>query len=198
MSKKKSPASKSGGLSRILKDWQRLEDETIKLASEMIKKTKNPVIRMSLELIRQESQKNKVLKQMLMDGMMENGAERTARGASVDFEAMSKNISSEAMSLDFANATLKSSENFMFRTLEQTLMESIKDEAAQLSPRERLLLSDTVKKHLAAKEKSMELAEEAIRGNENFVVRYVLSHMFNNEQKHQRILQDLKGLHPYR
>jgi len=134
----KRPAEKSDRFLKIIKDWQGLEDETIKFSDEMLKKTKNPLIRMAMEMIKHDSQKHKVMQQMLID--------------------------------------------------------SITKEAIHLSPDELAVISASLNRHIAAEEKSLELADEAVKNSELFTTRFILSLLIADETKHHKMLGNLNDL----
>ena len=50
-----------------LKKWQKVEDDSVKSTSEIISKTKNPVVRQIMEIIRQDSAMHKKVQQLIVD-----------------------------------------------------------------------------------------------------------------------------------
>jgi len=58
---KKRPADISKALIKILKDWQKLEDESISQADATIKKTKNKLVKLTMEMIKNDSQKHRAM-----------------------------------------------------------------------------------------------------------------------------------------
>jgi len=48
-----------GNLVKILRDWQKIEDESVRNSTEIIKKTENPLIHLVMEIIRQDSAMHK-------------------------------------------------------------------------------------------------------------------------------------------
>ena len=134
----KKPAEKSERFLKIIRDWQGLEDDTIKFSDDMLKKTKNPLIRMTMEMIKHDSQKHKVMQQMLID--------------------------------------------------------SVTKEAIHLSPDELAVISTNLNRHIAAEEKSLELADEAVKNSELFTTRFILSLLIADETKHHKMLGNLNEL----
>ncbi len=51
----------------LLTDWQILEDKTIASAGEALNETSNPIVRMTMELIKHDSEKHKIILQMIRD-----------------------------------------------------------------------------------------------------------------------------------
>lgn len=136
--KKKKPVELSSKFLKNMRAWQKLEDETIRFSEATLKKSKNPLIRMTMEMIKSDSQKHKVMQQMLID--------------------------------------------------------SLTKEALCLSVEELAMLSEGLDKHMAAEEKSLELAYEALLNSELFVTRYVLSLLIADEEKHHSLLGMLDEL----
>ena len=54
---------------RIIREWQALEEKTIASTDELINKGKNPLVTMTMEMIKQDSGKHKVMLQMLIDNL---------------------------------------------------------------------------------------------------------------------------------
>ena len=104
----------------------------------MMKMTKNPLVKMTMEIIKSDSQKHKAMQQMLLD--------------------------------------------------------SITKEAVHLSPDELALISDSLNKHMAAEQKSLELADEALKSSELFITRYILQMLISDETKHHNMLGNLNEL----
>ncbi len=54
-------------LVEILKDWQKIEDATIRNTTEIIKKTDNPLVHLVMEIIRQDSVMHRRVQQLIID-----------------------------------------------------------------------------------------------------------------------------------
>ena len=54
-------------LLKILKDWQHIEDAAVSNTSKIIDKTKNPLILLVMEIIRQDSKMHKRAQQLIID-----------------------------------------------------------------------------------------------------------------------------------
>jgi hypothetical protein len=54
-------------LIKVLRDWQDIEDESVRNTSKIIKKTDNPLIKIIMEIIRQDSAMHKRVQQMIID-----------------------------------------------------------------------------------------------------------------------------------
>ena len=56
----------------ILKMWQRIENESILNTTEIIKKTKNPLVKFVMEIIRQDSAMHNRIQQFIVDNFEKN------------------------------------------------------------------------------------------------------------------------------
>lgn len=54
-------------LIKVLKDWQQIEDDAVRNTSQIIKKAENPLIKIIMEIIRQDSAMHKRIQQMIID-----------------------------------------------------------------------------------------------------------------------------------
>ena len=54
-------------LVKTLKKWQKIEDESVKSTSAIIAKTKNPIVRQIMEIIKQDSAMHKKVQQVIID-----------------------------------------------------------------------------------------------------------------------------------
>ena len=99
----------------IIKEWQRLEDETIRYADELMKKTNNRLIKMTMEMIRDDSQKHKTMQQMLIDSVTKEPFILTPDDLNALGTGLNKHMTAEAKSLELAEEALKNSELFVTR-----------------------------------------------------------------------------------
>ncbi len=111
----KKPAELSNNFLKIIKEWQKLEDSTIKFSSDMLKKSKNPLIRMTMEMIKNDSQKHKVMQQMLIDSLTKEALHLSPEELAMLSDGLNKHIAAEAKSLELADEALKNSELFITR-----------------------------------------------------------------------------------
>jgi hypothetical protein len=56
-------------LLRAMREWMALEDKTIENADELAEKTDNPFIRMTMEMLKLDAQKHKIIQQMVIDSL---------------------------------------------------------------------------------------------------------------------------------
>lgn len=116
MAKKgKKPVELSSQFLKIMREWQKLENATIKFSLDMLRKTKNPLIRMTMEMIKNDSQKHKAMQQMLIDSLTKEALHINPDELAVLSDGLNKHIAAEAKSLELADEALKNSELFITR-----------------------------------------------------------------------------------
>jgi len=108
----KKPAEQSNQFLKIIRDWQKLEDETIKFSDDMLKKTKNPLIKMTMEMIKHDSQKHKVMQQMLIDSVTKQALILSPDDLNNLGDGLNRHMEAEARSVELADEALKNSELF--------------------------------------------------------------------------------------
>lgn len=108
-------AESSGKLLHIIREWQRLEDATIKFSEDLMKKTNNKLIKMTMEMIKHDSQKHKVMQQMLIDSLTKEPFILSPDDLATLSEGLNKHLAAEAKSLELADEALKNSELFVTR-----------------------------------------------------------------------------------
>jgi hypothetical protein len=132
-------------LIKVLKEWQVIEDKSVKSTTDIMAKTKNPIVKHIMEIIRQDSAMHKRIQQLIID--------------------------------------------------------SFEKEAITLTPEELGDVWQMVEHHIDLEKETIRLAEESRKNSKNFVVRYLLSYLMTDEQKHNEVLaqmEDIKaGIYPY-
>lgn len=113
--KGKRPKESSEKFLKAIRDWQALEDDTIRFSDDMMKKTKNPLIKMTMEVIKSDSQKHKVMQQMLIDSITKEAVHLRPEELATISDTLNGHIAAEAKSLELADEALKSSELFITR-----------------------------------------------------------------------------------
>jgi rubrerythrin len=112
---KKGPREGSEQFLKSIRDWQKLEDETIRYSEEMLKKTQNSLIKAALEMIRDDSQKHKAWQQMLIDSVTREALHLSPDELAALSEGLNKHMAAEAKSLEMADEALRNSELFTTR-----------------------------------------------------------------------------------
>jgi rubrerythrin len=113
--KKKAPADSSAKLLKVLREWQKLEDETIKHAESTLRKSKNKLVKMTMEMIKNDSQKHRAMQQMLIDSMTKTPFILSPDDLASLSDGLNKHLSAEAKSLELADEALQNSELFVTR-----------------------------------------------------------------------------------
>ncbi len=112
---KRKPVELSKEFLAIIKEWQRLEDETIRFSEELLKKTNNRLIRMTMEMIKSDSQKHKAMQQMLIDSVTKEPFILSPDDLNALGSGLNRHITAEAASLQLAEEALEKSELFVTR-----------------------------------------------------------------------------------
>lgn len=109
------PVELSGKFLKVIKEWQKLEDETIKHADSLMKKTKNRLVRLTMEMIKHDSQKHKAMQQMLIDSITKEPFILSPDDLALLSDGLNKHLAAEARSLELADQALQNSELFVTR-----------------------------------------------------------------------------------
>ncbi len=112
---KNRPAESSDKFIKVMKEWQKLEDDTIKYADTLMKKTKNRLIKMTMEMIKHDSQKHKAMQQMLIDSLTKEPFILSPDDLALLSDGLNKHLAAEAKSLELADQALRNSELFVTR-----------------------------------------------------------------------------------
>jgi len=112
---KRRPADISKNLIKVLKDWQKLEDESIGHADATIKKTKNKLVKMTMEMIRNDSQKHRAMQQLLIDSLTKESLVLAPEDLADLSDGLNKHLAAEAKTLELADKALQHSELFVTR-----------------------------------------------------------------------------------
>lgn len=114
-SRVKRPAENSKEFLKVIKEWQKLEDDTIRFSEEMLKKSRNKLIRLTMEMIRNDSQKHKAMQQMLIDSIEKEPFILSPDELSALSDGLNKHLAAEAKSLELADEALLNAEMFVTR-----------------------------------------------------------------------------------
>lgn len=106
----------------IVKEWQALEDKTIQSADELIRKAKNPLIEMIMEMIKRDSGKHKIMLQMIIDNLTREAAHLSPDELAPVSELLTRHMEIEAKSIALANDALKKSELAVTRLILSALL----------------------------------------------------------------------------
>ena len=93
-------------LVEILREWQTLEDQTISLSNELMKKSDSAFVKVTTEMIRSDSEKHKAMLQFLLDHFTKASVSLTPQDLMPLSDIMEKHIQAEAKSMALANSAL--------------------------------------------------------------------------------------------
>jgi rubrerythrin len=114
-SKVKKPAENSKEFLKVMKEWQKLEDDTIRFSEEMMKMSRNKLIRLTMEMIKNDSQKHKAMQQMLIDSIEKEPFILAPDELNALGDGLNKHLAAEAKSLELADEALLNAEMFVTR-----------------------------------------------------------------------------------
>ena len=112
---KRKPVEQSKEFIKNLRDWQKLEDETIMHADALMKKSKNRLVKLTMEMIKHDSQKHKAMQQMLIDSLTKEPFILTPDELGALSAGLNKHLAAEAKSLELADEALNNCELFVTR-----------------------------------------------------------------------------------
>lgn len=131
-----------------MRKWQKVEDATVVQTSEVMTKTKNPIVRLVMEIIRSDSERH-------------------------------------------------------YR-VQELIAESLESKAITLSTDELAEVWDMIEKHIEMEKKAAAYAAEgveALKGKKMIVQEYLLHYLLDDENKHNRLLENLekikRNIYPY-
>ncbi len=105
-----------------LKQWQKVEDDSVKSTSEIISKTKNPVVRQIMEIIRQDSAMHKKVQQLIIDSFEKEALYLSPEELGDVWSMVEKHIELEKETIRLAEESRKNSKSFFVRYLLGYLM----------------------------------------------------------------------------
>ena len=109
-------------LVKTLKKWQKIEDESVKSTSAIIAKTKNPIVRQIMEIIKQDSAMHKKVQQVIIDSYEKKAINLEPDELSDIWEMVENHIELEKETVRLAEESRKNSNNFIVRYLLGYLM----------------------------------------------------------------------------
>jgi hypothetical protein len=92
-------------------------------------------------------------------------------------------------------------DSVMHKRVQGVILDSLEKQAFSLTPEELGDIWNLIEKHAAAEKETIELAEKARKNCRLFVQRHLLTYLTEDEQKHDRLLNQLEDfkrqLYPY-
>jgi len=112
---KRAPIEMSGEFLNTIREWQKLEDETVRISGETMSKSDNPIVKMLMEMIRHDSEKHKVMLRLLEEGITKEQLHLSPDELSPLADMLHKHIEAESNSVRMAQQALEQSELFITR-----------------------------------------------------------------------------------
>ena len=109
-------------LIKTLKKWQVVEDQSVKSTTDIMAKTKNPVVKHIMEIIRQDSAMHKRIQQLIIDSFEKEAFSLTPEELGNIWKMVEKHIELEKETIRLAEESRKNSKNFVIRYLLGYLM----------------------------------------------------------------------------
>ncbi len=119
-------AAETPELSAILENWQALETATISHTTQVIAKTKNPLIRLLMEIIRQDSEMHYRVQEVLLDGIQRQAFSLTPEELGDIWEMVEKHADMEKQTIALAEKALADCRLFVQKHLLTYLIEDEK------------------------------------------------------------------------
>lgn len=118
----KKPVEKDARFLELLDEWQKLEDRAIESAEEMTGSSMNPFIKMTMQLIKHDSEKHKIVLQMVRESVTTESLNLSPGELASLSDLLNKHLQMEAGALKFADEAFSRSELFVTRYLLSYLM----------------------------------------------------------------------------
>jgi hypothetical protein len=109
-------------LVKTLRKWQKIEDDSVKSTSAIIAKTKNPIVRQIMEIIKQDSAMHKKVQQVIIDSFEKEAISLDPEELSDIWGMVENHIELEKETIRLAEESRKNSNSFMVRYLLGYLM----------------------------------------------------------------------------
>jgi len=94
------------------KEWQQLENETIRLSQDLKKKSDNPFVKLIMEIIERDSEKHKIMQQFIIDSFTGEAMHLAPHELIPLADILEKHIKAEAKSMGLAHTCLAGTNNF--------------------------------------------------------------------------------------
>lgn len=101
----------------LMEKWQALEDKTITIADKILNKTNNSLLRMTMEMIKLDSEKHKLIQQMIIDNITKEAIHIGPDELNDLSEILNSHMEAETESLCLAEEAFQKSQLFTTRYL---------------------------------------------------------------------------------
>lgn len=114
-------------LTKILKEWLSLEDETIRLADDLKSKSDNSFIKVNMEMIKRDSEKHKAMLQYAIDATTKEAGHLAPQDLFPLAGVLDKHVMAEARSMGLANTAMtKNKDMFVGYIISYLLADEVK------------------------------------------------------------------------
>jgi hypothetical protein len=107
----------------VLKQWQQIEDGSVASTTEIMERTKNPLIRLVMEIIRHDSVMHKHVQQVMLDGLQKEAFSLTPEELAEIWHLVEKHHEMEKDTLVLADKARRNCRLFVHRHLLTYLLE---------------------------------------------------------------------------
>lgn len=121
--KKEKPVEELAELASTLRRWQEIEDASVAACTGIIAKTENPLIRLVMEIIRQDSVMHKKVQQVMLDSLEKQAISLTPEELGQIWESIVHHAEMEKETLALAEKARKNCRLFVLRHLLTYLIE---------------------------------------------------------------------------
>jgi len=110
-------------LTETLRHWQEIEDTTVAHTTAIMERTQNPLIRLVMEIIRQDSVTHKKVQQVILDSLEKQAFSLTPEELGEIWEMLEKHLQMEKETIALAEKGMRSCRLFVQRNLLSYLAE---------------------------------------------------------------------------
>ena len=121
--KKEKPAENLSELVSTLRRWQEIEDASVEACSGIMDKTQNPLIRLIMEIIRQDSVTHKKVQQVMIDSLEKQAISLTPEELGDIWESIERHAEMEKETIALAEKARRNCRLFVLRHLLTYLLE---------------------------------------------------------------------------
>jgi len=121
--KGREPATDASELVGVLRKWQEIEDGSVASTAQIMGKTKNPLIRLVMEIIRQDSVMHKKVQQFMIDSLEKKAVSLTPEELGEIWDSVERHAAMEKETIELAEQLRKNCRLFVQRHLLTYLIE---------------------------------------------------------------------------
>jgi hypothetical protein len=115
--KKQGQTEDSPDLVSVLRRWQEIEDASVAGCSEVMEKTQNPLIRLVMEIIRQDSVMHKKVQQVMIDSLEKQAISLTPEELGTIWESIERHAEMEKETIALAEKARRNCRLFVLKHL---------------------------------------------------------------------------------